>query len=77
MNVKNKGVKSSTFHKYEKKQKICLTKGRGCGRIVKLSQRDVSRRSAESRPREGRELAQEGERSEVRKKDFEKNQKRT
>ena len=48
----------------------------GCGNIVKLSQRAASRRSAESRPGEGKELAREGERSEVGLKKFRKKKKK-
>ena len=45
--------------------KKSLTKGERCGNIVKLSQRDGAKKAAESRPIEGKELAEGKRRSEA------------
>ena len=51
--------------KDEKNRKKSLTKGERCGNIVKLSQRDGAKKAAESRPIEGKELAEGKRRSEA------------
>jgi len=55
-----------------KNRKKSLTKGERCGNIVKLSQRDGAKKAAESRPIEGKELAEGKRRSEAGTKNLEK-----
>ena len=62
--------------KDEKNRKKDLTFNECCGIIAKLSQRDGSEEAAESRPREGKELAEGKHRSEAgTKKDLKKSKK--
>ena len=69
-------AKRQSFKKVRKNEKKCLTSGNSGAKIAKLSQRDGSRSSAESRPREGKELAREGNRSEGKQKKILKNRKK-
>ena len=63
---------STRMKKVGKIRKKRLTIGAGCVRIAKLSQREGAKETAESRPREGKELAEESAGAKRERKNLEK-----